>query len=48
MAKLASGQPSLGARVRSATQTAEISALFKYEDFLAKQLPVGWMPNATY
>lgn len=30
------------------SQTAEFSALFKYQDFLAKQLPVVWMPNAPY
>jgi peptide/nickel transport system substrate-binding protein len=27
------------------TRTAEIAALFKYEDFMARQLPVVWMPN---
>lgn len=32
----------------AANQTAEIAALFKYEDFLAKQLPVVWMPNGPY
>ncbi|MHB8325581.1 MAG: peptide ABC transporter substrate-binding protein [Candidatus Dormibacteria bacterium] len=29
-------------------QTAEIAALFKYEDYLARQLPVVWMPNGPY
>jgi peptide/nickel transport system substrate-binding protein len=28
--------------------SAEFTALFKYENFLAKQLPVAWMPNAPY
>jgi peptide/nickel transport system substrate-binding protein len=27
------------------TAKAEYAALFKYEDFLARQLPVAWMPN---
>jgi peptide/nickel transport system substrate-binding protein len=27
------------------TQAAEIAALFKYEDYMARQLPVVWMPN---
>jgi peptide/nickel transport system substrate-binding protein len=27
---------------------AEFTALFKYEDYLAEQLPVVWMPNAPY
>jgi peptide/nickel transport system substrate-binding protein len=27
------------------TQAAEIAAMFKYEDYLARQLPVMWMPN---
>jgi peptide/nickel transport system substrate-binding protein len=30
------------------TQANEITSLFKYEDYLAKQLPVVWMPNAPY
>jgi peptide/nickel transport system substrate-binding protein len=29
-------------------QTTEIADLFKYEDLLAKQLPVVWMPNGPY
>jgi peptide/nickel transport system substrate-binding protein len=28
--------------------SAEIKALFKYEDYLARQLPVIWMPNEYY
>jgi peptide/nickel transport system substrate-binding protein len=30
------------------TQASEITSLFKYENYLAKQLPVVWMPNAPY
>jgi peptide/nickel transport system substrate-binding protein len=30
------------------TNSAEKSALFKYEDYLARQLPVVWMPNSPY
>ncbi len=30
------------------TTTAEKSALFKYENYLAEQLPVVWMPNSPY
>jgi peptide/nickel transport system substrate-binding protein len=29
-------------------QTTELKDLFKYEDYLAKQLPVVWMPNGPY
>ena len=37
----------------AATHTApsasgETKALFAYEDFLARQLPVVWMPNSPY
>lgn len=30
------------------THSAEIAALFKYQDYLVKQLPVAWMPNTPY
>jgi peptide/nickel transport system substrate-binding protein len=30
------------------SHTAETAALFKYQDYLAKQLPVVWMPNEYY
>lgn len=30
------------------TPAAEIVALFKYEDYVVKQLPVVWMPNTPY
>lgn len=30
------------------TQAAEYSALYKYEDYLAQQLPVVWMPDGPY
>jgi len=32
----------------ASTQSSEITSLFKYENYLAKQLPVVWMPNAPY
>lgn len=32
----------------ASNSTAEIAALFRYEDYLAKQLPVVWMPNGPY
>jgi peptide/nickel transport system substrate-binding protein len=32
----------------ASTLSAETTALFKYEDYLAKQLPVVWMPNGPY
>jgi len=32
----------------AATTAAETPALFKYENYLAEQLPVVWMPNAPY
>ncbi len=30
------------------TAKAEISALFKYQDYLARQLPVAWFPTSPY
>jgi peptide/nickel transport system substrate-binding protein len=30
------------------TQAAEVSALFRYEDFVAKQLPDWWVPTGPY
>jgi peptide/nickel transport system substrate-binding protein len=32
----------------AASHSAETTALFKYQDYLAKQLPVVWMPNEYY
>ncbi|MGH7640665.1 MAG: ABC transporter substrate-binding protein [Candidatus Dormibacteria bacterium] len=32
----------------TSSAAAESNALFKYEDYLAKQLPVVWMPNGPY
>ena len=32
----------------AATASAETAALFKYEDYIAKQLPVVFMPNGPY
>jgi peptide/nickel transport system substrate-binding protein len=29
----------------AATQKAEIAALYNYENYMARQLPVVWMPN---
>ena len=30
------------------THAAEMAALFRYEDYLARELPVIWMPNSPY
>jgi peptide/nickel transport system substrate-binding protein len=32
----------------ASSQSVEISSLFKYENYLAKQLPVIWMPTVPY
>jgi peptide/nickel transport system substrate-binding protein len=35
----------ISATTTAPTSTAEYKALYKYEDYLAKQLPVAWLPN---
>ena len=32
----------------ASSHSVAITALFKYQDYLAKQLPVVWMPNEYY
>ncbi|MHB8555481.1 MAG: ABC transporter substrate-binding protein [Candidatus Dormibacteria bacterium] len=44
----ATNQANIVATHTAPNQTAEISALFRYENYLATQLPVGWMPNGPY
>lgn len=33
------------ATITATSQAAEITDMFKYEDYMAKQVPVAWMPN---
>ncbi len=41
----ATNDANITATILASSQAAEKAAMYKYEDYLAKQLPVVWMPN---
>lgn len=41
----ATNQANIAATHSAPNQAAEIAAMYKYEDYLARELPVMWMPN---